>query len=186
MKSDAKRHRIRLRATAIARALVATTVALSFVAMLVTIRVTSTSDMGAMPCCAGHAGSCPTGLLQSSKITNLGEVVAGVHGSNVTQAAGETFDTIESAQFETRSTATEDARLAAAYALRKPCPPECGMCSVTYTWRSRHREQSALGLMAKPQPPSIHSFFVTDYACIKKQTPTYSQLRARAPPSVPA
>jgi hypothetical protein len=127
-----RRREIANRVTAIA-------IALSFVAMLVPIAASANNSSG-MPCCAGKAGHCDSGLA-SKKHPQPKEPMCGLH-KDIAEDDGITI-VAEPSQTESHNTSASSSSDPAAESasLGQPCRMDCGACA-TASGRQQKRDKS--------------------------------------------
>lgn len=83
---------------------------------------------------------------------------------------------------EAASIKTKESGSVRIHALSKPCPADCGTCSVAYTRQPRPREQSIPSFAARPRSPAVGRSSQSGHPQIMARDRKWSQLRPRAPP----
>jgi len=211
MSSGPNQYPIQSLAVPVARALLATIVALSFFTTVVSLG-TASAGAGTMACCIGkpghESGSCSSGLLESTTkpqpepevlcgqepapptarsskaIVVEAEAEDGGHCSlHAPSARDVTSDSSRQPNPEATPTKSEKSELSVIHTLSSDCSAECVGCSVNYTRRPRPREQSIASSVARPRLLLTRRVLPSDYPQIKPQNTKCVQLRPRAPPA---
>jgi hypothetical protein len=212
MSSGPKQRPIRSLAVPVARALLATIVALSFFTTVVSLSAASSAGAGTMACCIGkpghEAGSCNSGLLEPArKPQHEPEVLCGPETAPATARSSKAIDVEAEAEEgghcnlhspsardvtsnaamqsgpEATSAKSEKPGFPRIHTLSSPCSAECGTCSVSYTRRPRPREQTTLSSVARPHLHLTRRVLPGDFPPIKTLNTKWVQLRPRAPPA---
>ena len=203
MKVGPDQQRVQSRVMLIGRAVLAASLALSFLAVLVPLGRASGS--GLMACCVGKAGhesgSCSTGLIESGGQTQVpqaplpktrsgrfanvkGGVGSGEHCSHTTandqSAVAEAPKTTEKSESTSASNTSSSSSI---HSVTTTCPGECGTCSVSYTRRPRPREQSTQSSIGSPRLSSLIVIFISNNQQARFLDSKWSQLQPRAPPT---
>ncbi len=168
-----------------ARFLVASIVAVSFLITAAPLGTASSDETGVMACCVGKAGheggSCSSGLLASATEPQLEEAndAEEPNASILVEAGGGIHAQSSEESVTPEIPETEHARVAAA---SRNCAGECGACSTSFKRQPRPREHSALATKARLHlQTSSRLRDAVDPLCITLQSVT-TQLRPRAPP----
>ena len=164
MKLQAQEYRFRRIAISIASRLLASFVALSFLAFLVPIGTASAEQEAVMACCAGKkAGHCETALSKKSPPQ---------HDHN----------TIVADEDETHSHDSSQRSAAESTAVRNPCNPDC--CAATSTVRSQQkRERGTVQVKVQHYEPAAVLFVTTNTPSSVSANDYWAQISPRGPPS---
>lgn len=204
MSSGPRQHPIQSLAVPVARAILASILALSF---FTTIAPLGSASAGLMACCIGkpghESGSCSSGLLQparkaqpepellcgqepaptTARSIKTIEAEDGAHCSLHARSAGDVpADSTKQTEPEATSVKSETPGFPRIHTVSSSCSAECAT-SMSYTRRPRQREQSTLSSPARPRLHLTRRALTTDYPQIKTQNTKWVQLRPRAPPA---
>lgn len=213
--SGPKQNPIQLRAMLVVRGLVATVVALSFVAAIAPFVSVSSGATGLMPCCIGkpghEQGSCDSGLMMgtlsesqskpatSSIKTVFAEAVGGhcaLHEESPSDTSSVSSVSLEKSEPEktgptgksepeTILAPTEEPELVTVGALSSRCSGECGTCSVSNTRLPRPREQTTLTLTTRSPLTSLLRYSPCDWQPTLALARGGLRLSPRGPPALP-
>jgi len=131
----------------VARPLVAITIALSFIATVIPVATAALTKSSTMPCCAGKAGHCDSGISASKVRPPKSEPMCGLHGAKM-ESDGITIvaqpvepSRAESQHSHSHAAETNSSQPAAESAsLSQPCHMNCAACATAAT-RQQKRER---------------------------------------------
>lgn len=163
-------------------------VGLSFVAPLLPI-ATATSGSSSMPCCAGKAGHCDSGLKAKKVPPPKSEPMCGLHGAKmesdritiVAEPAAESHHS-HSHSAKTSSNGAETSPAVESPSLGQPCHQECGACAAAST-RQQKRERGIVS------PAVFQNVSLTTYSryqiesVVFSSTEIWSRISPRGPPA---
>jgi hypothetical protein len=185
--SDPKQFWIQTRAALVARVLLASIVAASFLITLAPLGSASSDETGLMACCAGKAGheggSCSSGLLASSTEPQSEESddAEETSASILVEAGGGIHAQSDEESVARETPETEHSSVAA---ISRNCAGECGACSTNFNRQPRPREQSALATKARPNLQASSQIRCAETLHVNTLQRVTTQLRPRAPPAL--
>jgi hypothetical protein len=160
---------------------IAITIALSFIATVAPIAGASADKSSSMPCCAGKAGHCDSGLVPKRSAPPK-EPMCGLHGDNA-EDDGITIVAEPSHAESHKTTETSSSQPAAESAsLSQPCHMDCGACAMGST-RQQKRERSII-LSNTDQIASVAtSSRYEDKSLLFSSSDNWPQINPRGPPA---
>lgn len=157
-------------------------VALSFVAPLLPI-AGATAGSDTMPCCAGKAGHCDSGIAPK-KVPPPSEPMCGLDNSG-TKDDGITIVAEPSHNESPHSlsqTAETTSHAAESTSVSKPCRMECGACAAASS-RQQKRERAIAEARARQAPPAISSSRLEQLPVVFTSNDDWPRINPRGPPA---
>jgi hypothetical protein len=164
-------------------ALVAMTIALSFIATLIPVASASLMKSSAMACCVGKAGHCDSGLAAKKIPPPKSEPMCGLHGAEM-ESDGITIVAEPSHTEPSHSHAAEtnsSQPSAGSPSLSQPCHMNCASCATVAT-RQQTRERNTLQPTTYQDAPLTTLSFDEDQPFLSSSDADWEHVIPRGPP----
>ena len=166
--------------------LIALIIALSFIATLIPIAEASFTTLGTMPCCAGKAGHCDSGIAAKKVPPPKSEPMCGLQGAHI-ESDGITI-VAEPSQTESHHSHSQAAEksssqpAAGSASLSHVCHMDCGTCA-TASSRQQKRERSIVLASTYQAVLPATSSQLEDHSFLFSSSDSAARINPRGPPA---
>ena len=145
-------------------------------------------DTSTMPCCAGKAGHCESGMAAKKVAPPKSEPMCGLHGAEM-ESDGVTIvaePVVESPHSHSQAVETNSSQPSAeSHSLGQPCHMDCASCAASAA-RQQKRERSIVQLNRQQTSSVTTRSFYEEQVLLFSSNENWKQACPRGPPSISA